>query len=304
MTLLSIPADSPRSTKSSLRRKKVLKSEDPGHLNLVRRPTAIDLFAGCGGLTYGLRGAGFTVAGAIEIDAKAAGTYMHNHRKVAMRVADIQTVDPRQWMTELGLVEGELDLLAGCPPCQGFSTLRTRNGSKRNRDKRNILVFEMLRFVSVFRPKAVMMENVPGLKDHRMFQDFRGRLKRLGYTVRSTVEDVRYFGVPQRRRRLIMLAGRDIELKFFPRSTQIVTVRDAIGSLPLAGHSGDVLHDYSETRTLRTQALIRRIPRNGGGRLDLPHSDQLRCHQDSDGFKDTYGRMAWDSVSPTILLRQ
>ena len=133
-----------------------------------------------------------------------------------------------------------------------------------------------------------------------MFQDFRRNLKRLGYAVRSTVEDVRYFGVPQRRRRLILLAGRDIELGFSPRSKQIVTVRDAIGTLPLAGDSGDVLHDYSETRTLRTQALIRRIPRNGGGRLDLPHSEQLRCHQDSDGFKDTYGRMAWDNVSPTI----
>ena len=264
------------------------------------RPTAIDLFCGCGGLTYGLKRAGFQVKGAIEIDRIAVATYKRNHRSVSVATADIRTMDPALWMKELGFVEGQLDLMAGCPPCQGFSVLRTRNGSKRNRDTQNSLVSEMIRFVSVFQPKAIMMENVPGLKDHRLFREFVKKLRNLGYAVRSVVEDVRFFRVPQRRRRLILLAGRKLNLEFAPRCKGLVTVRDVIGSLPSAGSSGDILHDYTERRTPQTRRLIGKIPKDGGGRLDLPLHDQLRCHRESDGYKDIYGRMAWDRVSPTI----
>src|SRR4029077_14814015 len=118
----------------------------------------IDLFAGCGGLTLGLKQAGFDVLGAVEIDPNAARTYRANHKGVAVKVANIQNISARALRQELQLRPGELDLLAGCPPCQGFSTLRTRNGANKNRDYRNNLVREMVRFVRVFRPKAVMME--------------------------------------------------------------------------------------------------------------------------------------------------
>ena len=266
----------------------------------VDRLTAIDLFCGCGGLTYGLKRAGFQVRGAIEIDPVAVATYRRNHRSVSVQTADIRTLDPTLWMEKLGFVEGQLDLMAGCPPCQGFSILRTRNGSKRNRDKQNSLVTEMVRFISVFKPKAIMMENVPALKDHRLFRDLVSKLRKLGYTVRSAVEDVRFFRVPQRRKRLILLAGRKMDLEFAPRCQRFVTVRDVIGALPSAGTSGDILHDYAECRTPRTLELIKKIPKDGGGRLDLPFSEQLRCHRESDGYKDIYGRMAWDRVSPTI----
>jgi DNA (cytosine-5)-methyltransferase 1 len=264
------------------------------------RLTAIDLFSGCGGLTYGLKAAGFAVTAALEIDPIAAATYAHNHRAVSIMMGDIRAINPYEWMRVLHLAPGQLDLLAGCPPCQGFSTLRTRNGSKRNRDRQNLLMFEMLRFAAAFLPKAIMIENVPGLQSHRLFRDFLAKLRQAGYRVRYRIEDVRFFGVPQRRRRLILLAGRKISLEFAPRTNRIVTVKDAIGFLPQAGKSGDPLHDYPERRMQRTRALISSIPRNGGSRLDLARSKQLRCHQDCDGYKDIYGRMSWNKVSPTI----
>ena len=264
------------------------------------RQTALDLFSGCGGLTYGLKAAGFRVCGAVELDVVAAATYLRNHRKVAMRNADNRTIDAKRWMRDLGLAQGELDLLAGCPPCQGFSALRTRNGAHGNRDKRNALVFEMARFAVAFRPKTIMMENVPGLQKRRIFREFCARLRGLGYIVKVTVEDVQHFGVPQRRRRLILLAARNVTLTFASRSKRRVTVRDRIGGLPAPGVSGDVLHDYGEDRMASTRARIGKIPKDGGGRMDLPTSEQLPCHRASDGFKDIYGRMAWDSVSPTI----
>jgi DNA (cytosine-5)-methyltransferase 1 len=133
---------------------------------LADKPRAIDLFSGCGGLTLGLKRAGFDVIGAVEIDASAVRTYSANHKDVVVTHADIRDLSASDLMQKLGLSAGELDLLAGCPPCQGFSTLRTRNGAHRNRDIRNGLIQEMLRFADVFRPKTIMMENVPKLAQH------------------------------------------------------------------------------------------------------------------------------------------
>ena len=101
--------------------------------------TAIDLFSGCGGLSCGLKSGGFQILGSVEKEECAARIYSLNHPEVPMRCEDIQDVDPSKWMHELGLRKGKLSLLAGCPPCQGFSSLRTKNGSRRNRDSRNSL---------------------------------------------------------------------------------------------------------------------------------------------------------------------
>jgi DNA (cytosine-5)-methyltransferase 1 len=262
--------------------------------------TAIDLFAGCGGLTYGLKSAGFTVKAALEKDPVAAATYTYNHPSALLLVADIRNIDPRKWMQTLGLAPGQLDLLAGCPPCQGFSVLRTRNGSKHNRDKQNTLVIEMLRFIKAFQPKTVMVENVPRLREHALFRTFQSQLRRLGYIVNSVVEDARFFGVPQRRRRLILLAGFQKGVNFARRSKQLITVRQAIGFLPQPGNSGDPLHDFPERRLESTRKRILNIPKNGGSRSDLPKDEQLPCHRKCDGYKDIYGRLAWDKVAPTI----
>src|SRR5690606_21964425 len=103
---------------------------------------------------------------AVEIDSDAANIYQSNHPEVDVLCADVRNVSPAKLRTRLKLRRGDLDLLAGCPPCQGFSVLRTFNGAKRNRDARNPLVSEMVRFAREFQPKAIMMENVPRLVDH------------------------------------------------------------------------------------------------------------------------------------------
>jgi DNA (cytosine-5)-methyltransferase 1 len=264
------------------------------------KPLAIDLFSGCGGLTLGLKQAGFRVVGAVEIDPLAVKTYKTNHKRVSIWRQDISKLPVSIVKKKLDLSSGQLDLLAGCPPCQGFSSLRTRNGANQNRDHRNNLIREMLRFVSVIRPEDVLMENVPGLKSKRQFRDFCRDLRRLGYKVDWDIKDAARYGVPQRRKRLIFLAGASAKVPFATESKVRRTVRHAIGHLPKAGGSGDAIHDIEEKRTDKILKLIKDIPRDGGSRLDLPRQRQLSCHKRFDGFKDIYGRMAWGDVAPTI----
>jgi len=265
-----------------------------------RRFTALDLFCGCGGLTVGLKKAGFTVLGAVDVDLLSLETYRANHPEVTTWKADIRELKVADVRRALGLRKGSLDLLAGCPPCQGFSTMRTLNGARRVEDPRNDLLFEFQRFVKVLRPKTVMMENVPGLAKDRRFGDFCRSMEAMGYKGDYRILDAAEYGVPQRRRRLIYLAGLGETIPFAPPIRRRLTVRDAIGGLPAAGSSGDPVHDIPERRTRRVVELIKRIPKNGGSRLDLPPQEQLECHKRCDGFSDVYGRMAWDQPAPTI----
>ncbi|HKO17305.1 MAG TPA: DNA cytosine methyltransferase [Acidobacteriaceae bacterium] len=265
-----------------------------------RRPTAVDLFAGCGGLTVGLKRAGFTVLGAVEINRLAADTYRTNHPSVAFWRRDIRKLSAERILRRLQLRPGQLDLLAGCPPCQGYSTIRTRNRRTPVEDHRNDLIFEFLRLVNGLRPRAIMLENVPGLQHDERFGRFCDGLRRLGYRIYHRVLDAAEFGVPQRRRRLILLAcRRHLVLPASPAPVR-ESVRSAIDGLPAPGESGDPVHDVYEKRSERIQQLIEDIPVDGGSRIDLGEQRQLACHKRLDGFKDVYGRMAWDEVAPTI----
>lgn len=262
--------------------------------------SAVDLFSGCGGLTLGLKNAGFQVLGAVDNDALSMETYKANHAEVTTWQLDIRKLPARTMMRELRLRPGQLDLLAGCPPCQAFSTMRTLNGSKRTRDVRNDLVFDFLRFVRLLRPKSVMLENVPGLAKDRRISLFKSGLCRLGYTYRCEVLNAADYGVPQRRRRMIIVAGRTFEPSFAEPSTSKRTVRNAIANLTRPDATTDPLHRGHANRTPRILAMIRHIPRNGGSRNALGRRKQLACHRKCDGFRDVYGRMAWDEVAPTI----
>jgi DNA (cytosine-5)-methyltransferase 1 len=261
---------------------------------------AIDLFSGCGGLTAGLRQAGYAVIAAVELDPKARQTYAQNHPETWLAGSDIRATDPVDLMRTLGLQPGELDLLAGCPPCQGFSRMRKRNKNLTSKDDRNALIDDFLRFVLAFRPKRVMMENVPGLLEYYRFKKFKTGLRRAGYDVLAEVLDVADYQVPQRRKRLIVSASLDGKAVLAPPAGTRVTVRETIGNLPPAGTSGDPLHDMGERRSDKVKQLIELIPANGGSRKDLPAEMQLECHKKSDGFSDVYGRMAWEDVAPTI----
>lgn len=265
------------------------------------RYTAIDLFSGCGGLSQGLRDAGYRVLAAVEIDTKACETYRANHRDVELLAGDIRHISAAKLMRCTGLKRGELDLLAGCPPCQGFSTLRARNGQSAAADPRNDLVDEFARLAIALRPKMIMMENVPALARYEKFINFVERLSANGYQVISKVLDVSDFGVPQRRKRLILSASRIGQPLLAAEAAVRITVRDAIGGLSPAGTSGDALHDIpTKHRSARVQAMIEAIPKDGGSRHSLPDPMKLACHVRTSGFNDVYGRMKWEEVSPTI----
>lgn len=265
------------------------------------RPTAVDLFSGCGGLTEGLKQAGFRVLGAVECDALAADTYEANHSDVHLVRKDIRRVSASRLMKELGLRKGRLALLAGCPPCQGFSAIRTRNGGNRVRDARNNLIYEFLRFVRVLKPKAIMMENVPALARDRRLKELVKSLSSLGYFCSVKVLDVAKYAVPQRRRRVVLLASVDGEIPVAKPSRCERSVEDAIGHLKgKTGKTKDKLHYMPGKRSDLIERRIRAIPKNGGSRSSLPSNLKLKCHDNTDGFKDVYGRMQWDAVAPTI----
>jgi DNA (cytosine-5)-methyltransferase 1 len=264
------------------------------------KPKAIDLFSGCGGLTLGLKKAGFDVVGAVEIDSLAVQTYRTNHPEVQVWHQDIRKLTAPQILKALDLKRGELDLLAGCPPCQGFSAMRRLNGRRRVRDKQNDLVFAFLRLVRGLRPKTVMMENVPGLADNARLPKLKAALRRLGYIVNADVKDARHYGVPQRRRRLILLAGHSAEIPFAPPARRARTVRETFAKLGKRRAQRDELHNLPELRSEKVKEMIRLIPKDGGSRLDLGADWQLACHRKCDGFKDVYGRMKWNDVAPTI----
>ena len=155
-------------------------------------PTAIELFSGCGGLSTGLLAAGFTVLSAIEINETAAETYRLNHPEVNLIVDDIRNVTAASLLREHHLRVGELDLLAGCSPCQGFS--RLRKGTSGQTDPRNQLVFEFIRLVRGLRPKTIFMENVPGLITtefgNKIFKKVHDEFDRLGYQVDYQIGDI------------------------------------------------------------------------------------------------------------------
>jgi len=263
-------------------------------------PMAVDLFCGCGGLSVGLKKAGFHVVGAVDIDPLSIQTYKANHQDVRLWENDIRGLNPAELLKQLSLKKGELDLLAGCPPCQGFSMMRTLNGSVKVVDPRNDLLFEFERFVEAFFPRTVMLENVPGLAEDERFFLFCKKMRKLGYKGDHRVLDAANYGVPQRRKRLIYLAGFGVEIPFSKEKAKRKTVKDAIKKLPKAGVSGDPVHDMPENHSAKVMEIIRHIPKDGGNRSDLPVEFQLECHKRCTGFKDVYGRMAWNEVAPTI----
>lgn len=246
--------------------------------------------------------AGFAVPAALELDETSAATYALNHPSTQLMQQDIRDVTGPQLLAAANLAKGSLTLLTGCPPCQGFSTLQTRRRQSTVNTERNDLVFEVLRLTRSIRPLAIMVENVPGLAQNHRFQTFRLGLEKSGYRSDFAVLDARDFGVPQRRKRLVLIAlrGKRLPKSWSDYKVSLRTVRDAIGNLPAAGESGDVLHDLLSRRSPAVLERIKATPPDGGSRVDIPAAMECKCHSSNVGYSDVYGRMAWDSEAPTI----
>ena len=199
---------------------------------------AIDLFSGCGGLSQGLEDAGFKVLACCEIRQAARAAYKLNHPDTVL-LEDVRTADPVALKKELGLRRGQLDLLAGCPPCQGFSSIRTHNGEIAD-DPRNELIFQVERFVDAFKPRCVLIENVPRLlKDNRLAQFKQHLFERWGYEFVDGVLDAKDFKVPQRRKRMILIGCR-LKKPVLPEKSNLrITVSDAIRNIEIpSGKAG------------------------------------------------------------------
>ena len=251
--------------------------------------TMIDLFAGAGGLSEGLSEAGFHGLFASEIVDTYAATYKRNHPSTQVLTADIRDVCAEDILKDLGLKRGELDLIAGGPPCQGFSI----NAPVRSvLDERNHLFKEYLRFVDTFAPRAILIENVPGLVSfehgatlHAILDALAG----LGYGADVRILGAAYYGVPQMRWRTIILGlrGKQLPAGAFPEpayhapikpnftstfdgqqlikmpdetaTIHFTTVEEAIGDLPplKAGERGSLIKEYAKAPTCDYQKRAR-----------------------------------------------
>lgn len=284
-------------------------------------PKAIEIFSGCGGLSSGLESAGFNILSAVEIDSIASTTYLLNHPSVDVVIKDVRSVKASYFMKKHDLKRGELDLLAGCSPCQGFS--RLRKGESAENDPRNQLVYEYLRLVKGLLPKTILMENVPGLltteRGIKIFNPIKEELKKLGYQIDYDIVDTASYGIPQFRKRFVLLGSR---YKKYPIQLPNIThenpskindnckllpwktVRQAFNNVPPLknGQTSKTipLHRCTKNGPLNMKR-IRAIPHNGGSRNSLPDNLILECHKKyPNGYRDVYGRMRWDYPSPTM----
>jgi DNA (cytosine-5)-methyltransferase 1 len=281
-------------------------------LHSHKEAIAIDLFAGAGGLSLGLGESGFVIGAALDNDPVAAKTYRENLGD-HIACASIEDVSASDLMKRAGVRRGECTLLTGGPPCQGFSL--QRRGARE--DERNTLVLQFVRMVEDVRPKLFLMENVGGLltKHGRPFLEEIGRrAAQLDYVIHLELIDAADYGIPQHRRRAILVGerlGASSPVFRFPERMSLPprTVRDAIGDLPSPPQDGSSHEDYANHyRERRLSALnierIKHVPQ-GGGREHLPERLQLACHRNNHGHRhlDVYGRLAWDEPSVTLTAR-
>ncbi|MED5525620.1 MAG: DNA cytosine methyltransferase [Pseudomonadota bacterium] len=255
----------------------------------MKHLTMIDLFAGAGGLSEGLREAGFIGLYANEIQPRYAETHALNHPEKVVDQRDIRTVDAAEVRKKLKLKRGELDLVAGGPPCQGFSI----NAPIRSKDdERNSLFIEFLRFVDEFQPRAVLIENVPGLVSFEggaTLDAILTALEKHGYTSDVRILYAPHYGVPQTRWRTIVIGLRDggdvfsafpepirqapLRINFtskfggrnivaLPQKIELpphISVRDAIDDLPVLknGEVGDDIKPYRKEPENDFQKMMR-----------------------------------------------
>ena len=202
-----------------------------------RKPSAISLFAGAGGLDIGVDAAGFRTVCAVELDPHCVSTLLRNARSKAVWQVDVRALDPKGMGTSLELKPGELGLLHGGPPCQPFSQIGKKAGIK---DPRGQLAFQMVRFAKTAQPAAVLIEQVPkfldapATHDMTMLDVLSDEFAHIGYDLQATVLDAADCGVPQKRKRAIIVAVPKGQAFEFPLvgQRQPTTVGEAINDLP------------------------------------------------------------------------
>jgi DNA (cytosine-5)-methyltransferase 1 len=295
------------------------------------RPTVIDLFCGAGGLSDGFCQAGYRVLLGSDIDPVFGETYRKSHREAVFVARPIQELSSKEVFLATGLCKGQLDVLVGGPPCQGYSVNNHRRGEH---DPRAGLFREYLRLVQELAPKWLVMENVTGLLSiagGQLIKTISEEISKLGYNVQWQVLRAEDYGVPQERRRVVILANRIGAPIHFPeiehgaKFKPFTTIWDAIGDLPALGLVGDQDYacapqtDFQSKMRVQGQKLsnhygpklgaanlerIRHIP-SGGSWRDIPHEllpEGMKRAKRSDHTK-RYGRPRTTDLACTILTK-
>lgn len=265
---------------------------------------AIDLFCGVGGLTKGLSLAEINVLAGYDIDETCKFAYEANSNAkfINKSVTEIKINEIKKWL------DGDaIKVIAGCAPCQPFSRYSLRYRKDGRKDDKWKLLNYFSEIVVNYKPDIVVMENVPSLSKENVFKDFTEELERYNYRIYWSIVNCPDYGVPQRRKRLVLLASRLGEIRLIPPlfdKNNYRTVRDAIGNLPpiIDGEvcETDKLHRASKLSQINMERILQ--SRQGGTWRDWDDDLKLNCHSKNSGktYGSVYGRMNWDEPSPTI----
>jgi DNA (cytosine-5)-methyltransferase 1 len=266
----------------------------------------VDLFCGIGGLSYGMKSKGFLIKGGFDIDATCKYAYEYNNQ-APFFFRDIKDMTGKD--VSALYTKKSLKILAGCAPCQPFSSYAFKNKDK-DANKYDLL-YEFGRLVKEVKPDIVTMENVPSIKSFKLknvLGDFVKLLEQEGYSVSVNVVYCPQYGIPQTRRRLVLLASQFGPIKLIDPllkdAKDYRTVKDTIGELPPIG-AGEICQTdpFHRASALSPKNLLRiRATSEGGSWKEWPDELKLECHKRQSGksFGSVYGRMSWNMPSPTI----
>lgn len=267
---------------------------------MSRTISCIDLFCGAGGLTHGFELEGIPVVAGVDLDPRCKYPYETNNEAqfVERSVERLRTQDVNKYF---GFAK--IRILAGCAPCQPFSTYT--QGQDTEKDHKWGLLYEFSRLANATKPEIVTMENVPSVGKHAVFSDFVAILEELGYQVWHDVVQCAEYGVPQTRRRMVLLASLLGPIDMIqPTRKKPRTVKQAIGRLRPIDAGGYSPWDRLHTSSSLSKLNMRRIKASkpGGTWRDWPKSLVAKCHRSETGktYPGVYGRMEWGKPAPTM----
>ncbi len=268
--------------------------------------SAIDLFCGIGGLSYGLKKAGITIKMGIDIDKSCKYAFETNCNATFIHkdIKEIKSQDIEKFYNK-----NDIKILVGCAPCQPFSTYTIKK--KKYKDQRWQLLYQFARLIKETKPEIVSMENVPNLlnfKKEPVFKNFIDELKNERYFIWYKIVYSPDYGIPQKRKRLVLLASKMGEIKLIePTHTKnnYITVKDAIGNLEKikSGESSEIdfIHRASKLSD-KNLKRIRQSKQGGSWKRDWDEELKLDCHKKDKGksYGSVYGRMSWNEPAPTM----
>jgi len=266
----------------------------------------IDLFCGIGGLSYGLFKEGFNIKAGIDISESCKYAFETNCKSkfICEDISEMKKNDLKKLFTE-----NSLKILVGCAPCQPFSLYTSKHD--KTKDKRWQLLYKFTELINEIKPEIISMENVPRLVNFKkapVFEDFVNNLKQQGYNVDYKLVYCPDFGIPQKRKRLVLLASKLGKIALISPThskENYVTVRKAIGKMEKL-KSGEIskydfVHRANKLSELNLNRIRQSIP-GGSWRRDWDDNLKLKCHKRKKGgtYVSVYGRMVWDEPSPTM----